>query len=102
MALYKNTLYENRIKVNMQFSYKVELQGVIVMYPNIRNLREDKDITQQQIANFLNISQATYSRYESGDLDIPSAVLIKLSTFHHVSTDYLLGQTNIKKPYGNK
>lgn len=72
------------------------------MYQNIRNLREDKDLTQQQMADFLNITQATYSRYESGALDIPSAILIKLSKFHNVSIDYLLGQTNNKKIYGNK
>lgn len=74
----------------------------MTMYQNIRNLREDKDLTQQQMADYLNITQATYSRYESGNLDIPSAILIKLSKFHNVSTDYLLGQTNVKKPYGNK
>jgi transcriptional regulator with XRE-family HTH domain len=86
----------------MQFPYKVKLFGVIVMYDNIRNLREDKDLTQHQIAVYLNITQATYSRYESGVLDIPSAVLVKLSKFHNVSIDYLLGQTNNQKPYSNK
>jgi transcriptional regulator with XRE-family HTH domain len=69
------------------------------MYANIRNLREDKDLTQQQMANYLNITQATYSRYESGDLDIPSTVLIKLSKFHNVSIDYLLGQTTNQRRY---
>lgn len=72
------------------------------MYEKIRNLREDKDLTQQQMAELLNITQAAYSRYESGDLDIPSAVLIKLSKFYKVSIDYLLGQTDTPKPYGNK
>lgn len=72
------------------------------MYENIRNLREDKDLTQQQIADYLNITQATYSRYESGDLDIPSAVLVKLSKYHSVSIDYLLGQTNNQKRYSSK
>ncbi len=72
------------------------------MYANIRNLREDKDLTQQQMAIFLNITQATYSRYENGNLDIPSTILIKLSKFHNVNIDYLLGQTSIKKPYGRK
>lgn len=69
------------------------------MYKRIRNLREDKDITQQKMAEHLNITQATYSRYESGDLDIPTAVLIKLSRFHNVSVDYLLGLTDNHKPY---
>ena len=86
----------------MQFPYKVKLFGVINMYENIRNLREDKDLKQQQIADYLNITQATYSRYESGDLDIPSAVLIKLSKYHDVSIDYLLGQTNNQKRYSSK
>lgn len=64
------------------------------MYKRIRALREDNDLTQKQLADFLNVSQATYSRYENGTLDIPSAVLIKLSRFHKVSIDYLLDQTD--------
>ncbi|MFD0872050.1 helix-turn-helix domain-containing protein [Paenibacillus residui] len=70
------------------------------MYRKVRDLREDKDITQQQMAEHLNITQATYSRYESGDLDIPTSVLIKLSKFHKVSVDYFLGLTDNPKPYG--
>lgn len=73
---------------------------VIDMYRKVRDLREDKDITQQQMAEHLNITQATYSRYESGDLDIPTSVLIKLSKFHKLSVDYLLGLTDNPKPYG--
>ncbi|GAA0387322.1 helix-turn-helix transcriptional regulator [Paenibacillus motobuensis] len=69
------------------------------MYKRIRDLREDKDLTQQQLADYLNISQATYSRYESGNLDVPSSVLIKLSEFYNVSIDYILGQTNISKRF---
>ncbi len=60
------------------------------MYKRIRDLREDKDLTQNQIANMLNVSQATYSRYENGQLDIPSQSLIKLAAFYKVSIDYLL------------
>ncbi|MBE9917451.1 helix-turn-helix transcriptional regulator [Paenibacillus donghaensis] len=67
------------------------------MYKRIRDLREDRDLTQQKLADHLNISQATYSRYESGDLDVPSSVLIKLSEFYNVSIDYILGQTNNSK-----
>lgn len=71
------------------------------MYKRIRDLREDRDLTQQQLADYLNISQATYSRYESGNLDVPSSMLIKLSEFYDVSIDYILGQTNIsKRPNG--
>ena len=62
-----------------------------MMYQRIRDLREDKDLTQEQMAKMLNLSQSTYSRYESGILDIPSSVLISLSKFHKVSVDYLLG-----------
>ena len=61
------------------------------MYRRIRDLREDKDLTQSQIAGILNISQSTYSRYESGYLDVPSEVLIALSKFYNVSVDYILG-----------
>lgn len=86
----------------MQFSYKVKYLRGDEMYARIRALREDRDLTQQQMANLLNITQATYSRYESGDLDIPSAALIKLSQFYNVNIDYLLGQTDNPKHYGSK
>ncbi|HWS44105.1 MAG TPA: helix-turn-helix transcriptional regulator [Pseudoflavonifractor sp.] len=69
------------------------------MYQHIKDLREDNDLTQQQIAKLLNISQTTYSRYESGALDIPSSSLISLATFYKTSVDYLLGLTNSKTPY---
>ena len=72
------------------------------MYMQIRNLREDKDLSQKNIADFLNITQATYSRYESGALDIPSTSLIKLAEFHKTSIDFLVGITNEKKPYPRK
>lgn len=62
-----------------------------MMYQRIRDLREDRDLTQKQMAEMLNLSQPTYSRYESGVLDIPSSVLISLAKFHKVSVDYLLG-----------
>ncbi|MGI5986375.1 MAG: helix-turn-helix transcriptional regulator [Clostridiales bacterium] len=69
------------------------------MYQHIRDLREDHDLTQQQIAELLQISQTTYSRYESGILDIPSSSLIVLAKFYKTSVDYLLGLTNNKTPY---
>lgn len=69
------------------------------MYQHIKDLREDNDLTQQQIAKLLNISQTTYSRYESGALDIPSSSLISLAKFYKTSVDYLLGLTNSKTPY---
>ncbi|AZK47326.1 helix-turn-helix domain-containing protein [Paenibacillus lentus] len=67
------------------------------MYKRIRSLREDRDLTQTQLADYLNITQATYSRYESGNLDVPSLVLIKLSNYYNVSIDYILGQTDNPK-----
>lgn len=66
-------------------------------YPNIRNLREDKDMTQTQMAAILHCSQRIYSNYERGDVDIPTEILIKLSDFHAVSVDYLLGLTKNPK-----
>lgn len=69
------------------------------MYERIRNLREDKDLTQKQIATFLNMSQTGYSQYEIGKNDIPTKILIKLAEFYNVSVDYILGLTNETKPY---
>lgn len=72
------------------------------MYQHIRDLREDKDMTQKQMAEILNCSQRIYSNYERGDVDVPTQVLIKLAEFHNTSVDYLLGLTDDKKPYPRK
>lgn len=64
------------------------------MYRRLRDLREDKDLKQRQLAEVLHVSQTTYSRYESGAIDIPSDALIKLADFYGVSTDYLLGRSD--------
>ena len=69
------------------------------MYPRIRALREDHDLSQRQVAEMLGMSQTGYSKYETGENDIPTAVLIKLSTFYHTSVDYLLGLTPVSSPY---
>lgn len=69
------------------------------MYPRIRDLREDKDLTQKQIGELLGMSQTGYSKYETGENDIPSSVLIKLVRFYETSVDYLLGETNCKDRY---
>lgn len=61
------------------------------MYERIRNLREDHDLTQKQVAQILNCSQQVYSNYELGQRDIPTDILIKISKFYNVSTDYILG-----------
>ena len=63
----------------------------------LRDLREDRDLSQETVANYLHVSQATYSRYESGKLDIPSAALIALAKFYAVSVDYLLGLTEVER-----
>lgn len=69
------------------------------MYERIRHLREDKDLTQKQVGQLLNMSQTGYNQYEIGKNDIPTTVLIKLADFYNTSTDYLLGLTNEIKPY---
>ncbi|MCI6265533.1 MAG: helix-turn-helix domain-containing protein [Erysipelotrichaceae bacterium] len=65
----------------------------------IRNLREDKDLSQREIAEILSCSQTTYSRYETGNLSIPVDSLIKLAIYFNTSIDYLTGLTDEKKPY---
>lgn len=65
----------------------------------IRDLREDKDLTQTYIAKILGITQQTYSRYETGEITIDIYNLIKLAKFYNTSTDYLLGLTSNSKPY---
>lgn len=73
------------------------------MYENrLRDLREDKDLKQKDIADLLNIHQTTYSDYELNRLNIPVSVLHTLADFYNVSVDYLLGRTNKKTPYPKK
>jgi len=60
------------------------------MYTRIRNLREDADLTQKQMAKILNCSQQVYSNYQLGQRDIPTAILIELAKFHKTTTDYIL------------
>lgn len=67
------------------------------MCGRIKDLREDRDLSQMALAELLSVNQATYSRYESGGLNIPNISLIKLADFYEVSIDYLLGRTNDKR-----
>ena len=67
------------------------------MYHRIRDLREDCDLTQKQLAEVLHCSQQVYSNYELGQRDIPTDILIKLSRFYKVTTDYILGLSDRKK-----
>ena len=68
------------------------------MYARIRQLREDKDLTQKQMGEILGCSQRIYSNYERGDIDIPTKILIRLADFHNVSADYLLERTDDPSP----
>lgn len=69
------------------------------MYERIRNLREDHDLKQAELASFLNCTQVCYSHYENGKRDIPTSVLILLADYYDTSVDYLLGRTSEKRPY---
>ncbi len=68
-------------------------------YQRIRDLREDRDWNQTTVAKMLNMSQTGYSKYETGENDVPTRVLIALSRIYNTSVDYLLGQTNNPKRY---
>lgn len=68
------------------------------MYPRLKDLRDDKKLTQSDISKILNMSQTGYSKYETGENDIPTKILIKLAVFYKTSTDYILGLTNNPKP----
>ena len=68
-------------------------------FPRLRDLREDRDLSQEQIAAYLGMKQPQYSRYERGIRDIPTDILIKLALYYKTSTDYILGLTNDSTPY---
>ena len=70
-----------------------------MLFQRIEDLRVDADKTQIQIAEFLGCNRTVYRRYEKGDRDIPLWALIKLAQYYDTSTDYILGLTNIRKPY---
>lgn len=68
-------------------------------YPRLKDLREDKDLVQKEIAALLGIDQRVYSNYETGKREIPTRFVIRLAKFYKVSTDYILGVTDNPKPY---
>ena len=68
-----------------------------MLYRRIRDLREDKDLTQREMGEILMCRQRVYSNYERGELDIPTEILIMLADFHNVSVDYILNRTDKKK-----
>jgi len=71
----------------------------ILKFQRIRDLREDDDLYQKDIAKYLNVTQNTYSRYETNEINIPVDIVIKLADFYNTSVDYLLGRTDEKRPY---
>ena len=68
----------------------------------IKDIREDLDLTQREIADYLHIKQNTYSQYENGQRQIPISMLIALARYYNTSTDYLLGLTDVKSPYPSR
>lgn len=74
----------------------------MIYYQRIRNLREDRDLTQQQIADLLHIGQRTYSDYESGRTRIPIERIMLLAQFYNVSMDYITGASDVESPYPEK
>ena len=92
---------DNPLKVNSGLSAMVRCdrrkkESGIRMYRRIRDLREDADLTQRELAEILHCSQRVYSNYERGELDIPTEILIRLANFYNISVDYILGRTDCK------
>lgn len=68
----------------------------------LKDLREDKELSQGELGKILSMAQTTYSGYETGSRNVPNELLIKLALFYNTSTDYILGLTNVKEPYPRK
>lgn len=86
----------------LQCQYQIVIKGGVPVdsfYPRIRDLREDRDMSQQEVADYLGMKQPQYSRYERGVRDVPTDILIRLAKLYKTSTDYILGLTNCSKPY---
>lgn len=84
MTIYNKNNFSHMEKHNM------------MIFPNIRNLREDNDKKQQDLADYLNIKQTTYSKYELGKINIPIEVFMKLADYYKVSIDYIVGRSTKK------
>jgi len=80
----------------------INLRTEIMKFQRIRDLRNDHDLTQEQVAKVLNVKQNTYSQYEIGILSFPLDAVIKLAIFYDVSIDYMVGLTDEPKPYPRK
>lgn len=74
----------------------------MTMYPRLRDLREDRDLSQAKLAALLGMSQTGYSKYETGENGIPAPILEKLADLYGTSVDYLLGRTEERRPYPRK
>ena len=88
-----------RLEVNNLFQVIVQYYWGDIMYRRIRDLREDNDLTQKKVAEMLGMSQTGYSKYETGENDIPTGILIKLARLYNTSIDYLLGETDNPNRY---
>ena len=96
-----NYVYYNIAVLKCQYRMVIEEGGFTNnYYPRLKDMREDHDFSQQYIAEFLNMKQPQYSRYERGLRDVPTDVLIRLANLYNTSVDYLLGITNNSTPYG--
>ena len=83
----------------MNYNESVIRGNIMFTIKRIRDLREDADIKQIALAEYLSITQATYSDYENGKINIPVEALIKIAAYHNISLDCLVGITDVKKPY---
>jgi DNA-binding XRE family transcriptional regulator len=95
-----NNLFQ--VKCQYEIFCWIKWPLVMVMYERIRNLREDKDISQRVLASKLGMSQTGYSKYETGENDIPTTILKKLAIIHNTSADYILELTDEVEPYRRK
>lgn len=99
-AVFKKSPQEHFMQILHKSQYAIFAYSIIFavmnMYKRIRELREDNDLSQGKLAEILKVSQSTYSRYESGYLDIPSEILKKIAQLYKVSTDYILELTDKK------
>ena len=89
---YSNMGYLKYIRV-------IYMRTEILKYQRIRDLREDNNLSQKDIAEYLNIKQNTYSRYETNDRNIPLEIISQLADYYYTSVDYIINRTNVKTPY---
>lgn len=99
-SLTKHILLLNNSKINTIFDSRYTKNEVrLLYYPRLRDLREDHDMVQKEVAAFLGIDQRVYSNYETGKREIPTRFVVSLARLYNTSTDYILGMTDEIKPY---